>query len=278
MNVLELYQSEKNWTFAWQPDIPDIEDIIAMEWLDNLIWKNDSVEQTKPSEEQPNEEKTTEVDNTETTESKVNENPEPEEKDVDNWNEKSKVDNEEQTESNEQSADENTEPEDVEEITKDDVDIDEIIKQVESADINMDLVKQLEQIKLDKEELATKYEILKRNYDKLLEEKAALEAGETVSEIPAKLKWVVRLYERFDAGDESAKQQIIDSLAWLLTELTGKDIYKYISGGNAWDVTDIADIEAMSGSVSSWSNTLSTKSVDEDEIDPIALREFWIEF
>jgi len=275
MNVLELYQAEKAGNHLWQPDVPDIEDIIAMEWLDNLIWKQDQPqEQEQVAEQKPANEDSEQAEkpNNKTTD-------ETEEKDVDNQEEKSKVENEESTssEDNNESVESN-EPEDVEEITKDDVNIDELIKQVESADINMDLVKQLEQIKLDKEELATKYEILKQNYDKLLEEKAALEAGETVSEIPAKLKWVVKLYERLDAGDESAKQQVIDSLAGLLTELTGKDIYKYISGGNAWDVTDIADIESMSGSVSSGNSKTSASNQVEDEIDPIALKEFWIEF
>ena len=152
--------------------------------------------------------------------------------------------------------------------------LDNIINNIiENDNLNTELLKELEKTKLTLSEIQTKYNTLKELYDKLLSEKAALEMQPGSWEIPAKIKGIATLYARYDAWDTEAKESLIDSLAQLLTELSGKDIYSFLNNSNSNNIENLSDID-MSG----WTSAPKIEKNNDEDLDGAALDIFWIDY
>lgn len=278
MNLLDLYNADRNW-WLWHPDVAWVEDIVAMEWwVDKLLWKDewqdnwqeDKKENWNNKTEATNEDKIeeTNVENTESTEEKSKENEELEqtptnEESIDKWEEKYKI-----SESN------NSDTESSEEI-EDWVDLDDIMKKVDEEDINLELVKELEKNQQQMKNLEAKYEVVKAELEKAREKLAALDVQDSDTLLPPRVRWIVRTYEIYDnTWDEKKKSELISLLSWLLTELSWKDVNAFISKG--WSAKDLANLES-----NTWTTPKSSAiKIDYDEewkLDPNIIKEFWLD-
>ncbi len=234
---------------------PKKNDEFSLEELEKILGLNETWWQPSEPESQEQSQSWQSVENVENNEEKeveenkeeVNEQPEQENEE----NEEKKVEEEIEKEVEEKQEENNWEELDI---------------------LNDDLLKKYEELLTEKKELEIKYNILKDKYEKLLEQYEN-QSSSKYSEIPARMKGVVLLYKNFEnTNDEKVKNELIDSLASLLTELTGKDIFSYLSGKK--DITALADVEGIEWEDMSWKK--KQKNEDED-IERIALEMYWLD-
>jgi len=269
--MLDLYNSEKK--SGSTPDLLDIDDILAIEWQEE--WEqNANKEELNKEEVQENKTEDNNIsedkqeDNSTEEKSETEAEDKSEEKTDESSNDTSEKEDESDNNKVELSDDELLEKEEQDEDMSSE--IDDVISDLETKDINMDIIKKLEQEKIERQELEAKNQVLKEKVNKLIEKVTALESWDTLSEIPAKVKGIIKMYERYEQWwDNSSKDWLVDSLAWLLTEITWKDIYKYLDSSPV-DITEMWE---------DWNpRTKEPEKVetnDEDEFE--ALKEFWIE-
>lgn len=262
MNMLDMY----NATEKKQPDVVWIDEIIAMEgWKDKMLGK-------VPEEEVKTAEACVDKDienwdtNMPADDKKLPEDNNPnkeEDKSLDNWNEKDNM----------SSDTESSTWNDVETDDTPDVDLDEVIKRIETDWIDTDLIRELEWQQLRVKELEVKYEVALNELSKNREKLAALETWDTAEWVPSKLKWIVNMYSSYESNwDEWTKWDLVEKISWLLTNLTGKDVYNFVN----WEdkSKNLTDLDSNTGSTSApeWSSASS----DNWSLDPNLIKEMWL--
>ena len=281
-DMLNMY---KSGTFKQQPDIADTDDIIAMEWWrDKLLGRdtdntNTWDDSTPTGSEQPTWDNTQPTwDNATTPWEATWDNTQPtweQTEEPQAWENQAQPWDTQDTDANTSETDwwDEWMKKDIE-----DWDFDNLVNNYNEQDINMELLKELEKSKLNTHQIQTKYDVLRKLYDKIMNEYTTMqEWWYSNSDVPDELKWLNQLYVKYNSDkDDEAKAWLIDKLSSMLTDLTSKDVFSFVQWKDK--TNDIADLDSTwNWDVSKWLHNKSSDKEDEDYLDPKVLKEFWTE-